>query len=114
VLASYPRSAAQAFASFLAESGVEIAGICWLSAGSGPEASRFGDRRFIDAASTLEVGADSALLVPDTAVPSMNLITPLEERLGRPVLTANQVSLWKACMLAGIPARAAGMGQLFA
>jgi len=42
-----------------------------------------------------------ALVVPDTALPTMGILTELERKLDKPVLTANQVTLWKAFRLAG-------------
>jgi maleate isomerase len=44
---------------------------------------------------------------------SIGVIAALEEDLGRPVLTANQVALWYALRLAGVAAKAEGYGQLF-
>jgi maleate isomerase len=44
---------------------------------------------------------------------SIGVIAALEEDLGRPVLTANQVALWYALRLAGVGAKAEGYGQLF-
>ena len=42
-------------------------------------------------------------LVPDTALPTLDILAELEESLGKPVLTANQVTLWQAFHLAGAP-----------
>ncbi len=50
-----------------------------------------------------------ALFVSCTAVPTYDLITPMEEELGKPVVTANQATVWAA--LRAIGARAAGPGQ---
>jgi maleate isomerase len=41
------------------------------------------------------------------------VIAALEEDLGRPVFTANQVALWYVLRLAGVGAKAEGYGQLF-
>ena len=54
-----------------------------------------------------------ALLIPDTAIPAWQAIAPLEERLGRPILTANQVTLWEALRLAGVLQRRRDWGRLF-
>jgi maleate cis-trans isomerase len=55
------------------------------------------------------------VLVPDTALHTARSLETLEEAVGKPVLTANQVSVWEALRLAGhdTPARA-GFGTLFA
>jgi maleate isomerase len=43
---------------------------------------------------------------------AVGIIQPLEEALGRPVLTSNQVCLWDSLRLANIPASVVGYGQL--
>ena len=55
-----------------------------------------------------------AVLVPDTALHTVAWLTDLEERLGKPVLTANQVSVWEGLRLVGETAPRAGLGALFA
>ena len=54
------------------------------------------------------------VLVPDTALHTARSLATLEEAVGKPVLTANQVSVWEALRLAGhdTPARP-GFGTLF-
>jgi maleate isomerase len=54
--------------------------------------------------------AADAVFVSCTNLPTYDLITPLEQELGKPVLTANQVTVWAALRLAGEPA-AVGPGQ---
>ena len=49
-----------------------------------------------------------AVFVACTNVPTFDLIAELEAELGKPVLTANQVSLWAALRAAGIPLPALG------
>ena len=44
---------------------------------------------------------------------AIGAIEALEEDLGRPVLTANQVILWQALRLAGTNARVSGYGRIF-
>jgi maleate isomerase len=44
---------------------------------------------------------------------TIGAIQALEEALGKPVLTSNQVVFWQALRLAKISARVDGYGQLF-
>lgn len=44
-----------------------------------------------------------AVFIACTNVPTFDLIAELEAELGKPVLTANQVSLWAALRAAGMP-----------
>jgi maleate isomerase len=50
-----------------------------------------------------------AVFVSCTNVPTYDVIAPLEARLGKPVLTANQVTMWAA--MRGLHDRAIGYGQ---
>ncbi len=54
-----------------------------------------------------------ALLVPDTAMRTLALIELLERRLGKPVLTANQVTVWEGLRLVGVTPTVPGLGTLF-
>lgn len=113
LLASYPEPAARAFETFLGECGVEVIDVAWLSAASGPAAARLGQDRLMAEARGLGVPDDAAILIPDTAMPSMHLIAPLEAELGKAVLTSNQVSLWEAARLAEGECARPGIGRLF-
>ena len=55
-----------------------------------------------------------AVFIGGNAVRAIGVIAALEEDLGRPVLTANQVSLWYALRMAGAEVRLDNYGQLFA
>lgn len=50
-----------------------------------------------------------AVVVSCTNLPTYDVIAPLEERIGKPVLTANQVTMWAALRALGL--RAQGPGQ---
>jgi maleate cis-trans isomerase len=55
-----------------------------------------------------------ALLVPDTALHTARWLDELERAVGKPVLTANQVTVWEALRLAGLPLVGHRTGRLFA
>lgn len=113
IAATYPEDVALRFAEFLAVAGIETLAVT--------------DRNIITAAEvgTLEreavvahvTGGDhpdaEAVLVPDTALHTAAWIDEIEGTLGKPVLTANQVSLWEALRLAGRQAVDQGLGRLF-
>jgi maleate cis-trans isomerase len=113
VLATYPEPAARAFASFLAAYGVEVAGLAWLDAMSGHDAAAIAPDRLVAALDTPAMGRAEAVLIPDTAMASLHLIERLEAAAGKPVLTANQVTLWAAVGLAGARLKRAEPGRLF-
>jgi maleate cis-trans isomerase len=53
-----------------------------------------------------------AIVLLATDLPSFPVLDALEQELGLPVLTSNQVLLWRALRLAGNHARIKGLGQL--
>jgi maleate isomerase len=54
------------------------------------------------------------VLIAGTGFRAVAVIEPLEQDLGRPVVTANQAGLWHCLKTAGVGARVAGYGRLFA
>ncbi len=67
-----------------------------------------------DAAVSLMSGADvDALFISCTNLRTMDVIAPLEARLGQPVLTSNQVLAWHMMRLAGTQASDRAPGRLF-
>jgi maleate isomerase len=54
-----------------------------------------------------------AVFIGGNALRAIGVIAALEEDLSRPILTANQVSLWFALRVAGTEVRLDGYGQLF-
>jgi len=71
-----------------------------------------------DAVVQMALGADvpaaQAVLVPDTAMRSLAWLEDMENALGKPVLTANQVTVWEGLRIAGWTGSLPGMGKLFA
>lgn len=57
--------------------------------------------------------ADSVLIL-GTGFRAVGIIEPLETDLDRPVLAANQVSLWHCLRIAGVRAPVTGYGRIFA
>jgi len=54
-----------------------------------------------------------AILVPDTAMHTLEIVAELEAAVGKPVLTANQVTVWKGLHLVGPVPSLSGLGSLF-
>ncbi len=71
-----------------------------------------------DAVLELVTGGDrpeaQAVLVPDTALHTVRWLDELEAAVGKPVLTANQVTVWEALRLVGRTVVAESAGSLFA
>jgi maleate isomerase len=112
LLAAYPDDVAAAFVGCLEAAGVAVGERRALGAPDGAssyrldlagEAARF-------AAALPDDGAP--ILVPDTAIDSLDRVTSLERNCGRCVLTANQVTLWAGLRLLGRRAAIEGAGRL--
>ncbi len=54
-----------------------------------------------------------AILLPDTALHTVDWLDELEAAAGKPVLTANQVTVWEALQLARVFRPQTGLGTLF-
>src|SRR2546427_652975 len=56
-------------------------------------------------------GAD-AVLLSGTGLPTVGVLEVLERDLGKPVISSNQASLWRALDLAGVRESISGFGRL--
>ena len=114
VVATYPEPASRAFASFLAEFGIEVIHLQWLDVPGGWDTSDMDPERIVNGVREAVVDGADVMLVPDTALPTLSIVERLEEAAGRPVLTANAVSLWEAMALGGERIPLPGYGALLA
>ena len=113
VLASYPRDVMLAFKRFLGEAGIEVADSVHLDADAGEDAYNFSLEFMVEKAAQLDLTRAGALLVPDTAMAAFPLMRELEKAYSVPVLTANQVTIWKGLNLAGAKVATDRYGRLF-
>lgn len=113
IAATYPSDAANAFKEFLEEFQIRTVNSGNVGAEDAIAASEVSNEQMIELARKVDVPDAEALLIPDTALPSLGLIEPLEKTLRKPVLTANQVTLWEAMRLNGDKKNITGFGRLF-
>jgi maleate cis-trans isomerase len=113
VLATYPEPAARALAGFLGEYGITVTALRWLDAPTGFDAANIAADQLATALADTDLGRAEAVLIPDTALPSLDIIDRLEADCGLPVLTANQVTIWGALGLARRRLVTSGYGKLF-
>ena len=114
IAATYPADITRRFEEFLASGGLEPVAATSRGIVTATEVGTLSS----DDAGTLAAAADTsdadALLVPDTALHTIDAIEALEQAAGKPVLTANQVSAWEGLRLAGADPTSHGPGHLFA
>jgi maleate cis-trans isomerase len=114
IAASYPEPVTSRFVKLLNDAGIEVLGAI------SNDIMTAADSGVVDAATleALVLAGDhpdaQATLVPDTALHTVRSIAALEAALEKPVLTANQVSVWQALRLAGVRPAGEHAGRLFA
>ncbi|MFJ4502184.1 decarboxylase [Streptomyces sp. NPDC088864] len=112
--ATYPEDVAERFAAFLGEAGVEVTGTHAAGVADAAEAASWDGDRVLALARAADRPDAEVILLPDTALHTVAHLPALEEALGKPVLTANQVAAREALRLADRPAFAPRLGALFA
>ena len=113
VAATYPQDVASHLLRFLQRGGVAVTALSTYDVPSGEAAGLLGPAWVREIAMAADLTDAQCLLIPDTALHTIDVLPELESTLGMPVLTANQVTAWYGLVLAGHPARAEGLGALF-
>jgi maleate cis-trans isomerase len=112
--ATYPEDVTAHLVAFLDAAGVETVAHASRGVVTAAEVGALGDATVRDLVVRHDHPEAQAVLVPDTALHSARLLPGLEQALGKPVLTANQVTVWQAARLAEHPAVGERLGSLFA
>lgn len=102
VPASYPDRLAAHFRQFLADAGVEVIAFDAQGIFTASEVGHMHRDEVLEMIRSTDVAEADAVLVPDTAMHSLAWIEDFESTLGKPVLTANQVSIWEGMRTAGV------------
>ena len=113
VAAIYPEEEAALFGAFLAEVGIEVLSIDSAGIADGSGGALLSENEVVSFAIGADRSTADAIFLPDTAVATMGCLERLEAAAGKPVLTANQVTLWHGLRLAGAYRQQAGLGALF-
>ncbi|MBT3161863.1 decarboxylase [Streptomyces sp. Vc74B-19] len=111
--ATYPDDVARLFAAFLRDGGAEVTGVRSSGIVTAAEVGTWGEPELFALARAADSPDADAVLLPDTALHTVAHIAALEKELGKPVLTANQVTVWEALRLADRRVNAPELGALF-
>jgi maleate cis-trans isomerase len=117
VAATYPADVAERFGAFLGHAGIEVVALSCRGIVTAAEVGTLRRDDVLEFVAANDHPDAEAVLVPDTALHTVSWLDELERRVGKPVLTANQVSVWEGLRLAAGPAGLApraGFGRLFA
>ncbi|WP_017579345.1 maleate cis-trans isomerase family protein [Nocardiopsis valliformis] len=113
IAATYPDDVAQRFVEFLTEAGFTVLSLASHGIATAAEVGDLDPDDALDFVISNDHPRAEAVVVPDTALHSADLIEPMEALLGKTVLTANQVSVWEGLRLAGQCQARPGPGTLF-
>ena len=112
--ATYPDDVAERFVAFLGVAGIEVLSLSAKGIITAAEVGTLPREAVLEFAVAADHPDAQALLLPDTALHTIGLLDALDARVGKPVLTANQVSVWQGLRIAGADAPRPGFGALFA
>jgi maleate cis-trans isomerase len=113
VVATYPDDIARRFEEFLNAGGIEVLHISSQGIVTAAEVGTLGRDRVMEMVTRNDHADADALLVPDTALHTAAWLEDLEDAVGKPVLTANQVTFWEALRLVRALQPQEGLGSLF-
>lgn len=103
VAASYPADLAGHFERFLGAAGADVVRFSSHGIFTAGEVGLMGRDHVTEMVRAVDVPEAQAMLVPDTAMHSLLWIEELEEAVGKPVLTANLVTVWEGLRIIGDP-----------
>ncbi|WP_069173146.1 maleate cis-trans isomerase family protein [Streptomyces griseus] len=105
------------FADFLTAAGLGVVSVRAVGDAAGPtpeEAAAWSPEQVKELAAAADHPDAEVLLLPCTALHTAAFVPELEERVGKPVLTASQVTVWEGLRLAERRVWAPTLGTLFA
>ncbi|SEC90559.1 Maleate cis-trans isomerase [Streptomyces misionensis] len=111
--ATYPEDVTALFAEFLRAAGLEVTAVHSSGVVTAAEAARWGEEEVLTLARAADDPGADAVLLPDTALHTAACLGLLEKSLSKPVLTANQVTVWEGLRLADRRVNAPELGTLF-
>jgi maleate cis-trans isomerase len=114
VAATYPGDVARLFTDFLERGGIRVTRLRSHGIVMAAEVGTVAGPDLVAIATSGDDPDAEALLLPDTALHTIAYLDALERAVGKPVLTANQVSAWEGLRLAGHRPAHPGLGALFA
>ncbi|MER6331049.1 maleate cis-trans isomerase family protein [Streptomyces sp. NPDC001034] len=111
--ATYPEDVTALFAEFLRAGGLEVTSVRSSGILTAAEAGTWGEEDVLTLARAADDAGAEAVLLPDTALHTVAHLGLLEKSLSKPVLTANQVTVWEGLRLADRRVNAPELGALF-
>ncbi|WP_328555369.1 maleate cis-trans isomerase family protein [Streptomyces sp. NBC_00358] len=111
--ATYPDDVTALFAAFLKDTGTEVVAVRGSGVVTAAEVADWDYDQVLGLARAVDRPDADAILLPDTALHTASHLAALEKDLAKPVLTANQVTVWEALRLTDRRVNAPELGTLF-
>ena len=100
VAAPYPDDVNKTLTKFLQQNGFEVVAMKGLGLKYGWDIGNTPQSAVYQHAKSADSSEADGILIPCTAFPTLEIIESLEEDLGKPVVSANQATMWKAAAFA--------------
>ncbi|WP_159767777.1 maleate cis-trans isomerase family protein [Streptomyces sp. HM190] len=113
VASTYPDDVTRLVVDFLTAGGLEVVSAQRADVTTAAQVAAWTVDDILALARNADRPEAQALLLPDTALRTVSHVPALEKELGKPVLTATQVSVWEALRLADRRVNAPELGALF-
>ncbi|MFJ4922115.1 decarboxylase [Streptomyces sp. NPDC088725] len=114
VAATYPEDVTEYFTAFLKAAGIEVVADRGSGIITAAEVGTWEYEQVLELALAGDHPDAQVVLMPDTALHTAAYLPDLEKALGKPVLTANQVTVWEGLRLVERKVWAPKLGTLFA
>jgi len=113
MLTPYPDEVTLFMRDHLGKKGVEVVSMGSFHFDIDYEMAGISPQSIIESAAALDDPRSQAVFLPCTGLRASSAIEALEQRLGKPVVTAHQAMLWHAVKLAGYQIKLPRLGRLF-
>ena len=113
IIAPYPNEITQRLASFLKGNGVSVVDTNSMNLDCGVAIGRVPTSEVYRMVKESNHEKAQALFISCTGLRTVEVIEALEEDLGKPVLSANQVSIWHSLLISNIKPDLPGLGKLY-
>ncbi|SPJ24142.1 aspartate/glutamate racemase family protein [Palleronia abyssalis] len=103
LLAPYLKETTRPVAEYFTAAGMDVVRTCCLDMADDRDIARLSADTIVSAALAADTSEAEAMFISCTSMPALGVIAEIEARLGKPLLTSNQASLWQMLQMAGWP-----------
>ncbi len=113
ILTPYLVETSQPMAAYFVRHGLDVIRLHCLGMEDDREMARVSAATIVNAAVAVDAPEAEALFISCTALPALGVIAEIEARIGKPVVTSNQASIWAMLRHVGLGQGIEGYGRLF-